>query len=214
MWQWWPAWSDHRPLRPQSLGLGPSEKCPRPSDRGHRHSQGQAQGPVIWWSFTIWRPIHHSWATGTRGQVQQGLGAAYSLAWCHERRGWRGVIFILTVSVSADWPCALPLAGCLNGRRLTKLPVIAQFLGKRSQRYLWFWLYCPLYRGESLWKGQEFGVHVRVRAVPEIIFGGGGGANTFLSCGGRVFCWQCVRGVGSNLSWGSRHIWSIVGRVN
>ena len=40
-----------------------------------------------------------------------------------------------------------------------------------------------------------------------------GGADTFLSCGGRVFCWQCVRGVGSNLSWGSRHIWSIVGGV-
>ena len=26
--------------------------------------------------------------------------------------------------------------------------------------------------------------------------GGGWAAGTFLSCGGRVFCWQCVRGVG------------------
>ena len=41
-----------------------------------------------------------------------------------------------------------------------------------------------------------------LRAVPEIILGGTG---TFLSCGGRVFC-QRVRGVGGNLTWGSRCI--------
>ena len=38
--------------------------------------------------------------------------------------------------------------------------------------------------------------HYNIRAVPEIILRGGWAANTFLSCGWRVFCWQCVRGVG------------------
>ena len=45
-----------------------------------------------------------------------------------------------------------------------------------------------------------------VRAVPEIILGGGGGAGTFLSCGGGVFVDNVSEGWGSNLSWGSRHI--------
>ena len=30
----------------------------------------------------------------------------------------------------------------------------------------------------------------------------GGAASAFLSCGGRVFCWQYVRRVGGKLSWG------------
>ena len=54
-----------------------------------------------------------------------------------------------------------------------------------------------------------------LRAVPEII--PGGAANTFLSGGGEgVLLTMCPRGGGwrGNLSWGSRHIWSIVGPVN
>ena len=48
-----------------------------------------------------------------------------------------------------------------------------------------------------------------LRAVPEIILRGGWAADTFLSCGGEgVLLTVCPRGgeVGSNLSWGSRHI--------
>ena len=147
-WQWWPAWSDQPPLWPRSLGLGPSQKCPRPSDHSHRHSQGQ--GPVIWWSFTIWRPVHHIAGPLVLG-ANSSKAWALSTAWCDVMRGGgEGVLSSSSLSVSADWPCALPLAWCSNGWWLTKLPIIAHFLGKRSQRYLSFWLYCPLYRGESL----------------------------------------------------------------
>ena len=55
---------------------------------------------------------------------------------------------------------------------------------------------------------------VSYRAVPEIILGGAG--TFFVLWGEGVLFTTCPRGrgVGGNLSWGSRHIWSIVGRVN
>ena len=61
-------------------------------------------------------------------------------------------------------------------------------------------------------------IRANIRAVPEIILKGGGAQTLFCPVEGGCFV-DCVRGVGGggwrgHLSWGSRHIWSIVGRVN
>ena len=56
----------------------------------------------------------------------------------------------------------------------------------------------------------------QLRAVPEIILRGGWAAGTFFVLWVEgVLLTMCPRGAGGgNLSWGSRCIWSIVGRVN
>ena len=89
-----------------------------------RHSQGPVAA-VIWWSFTIWRPVHHSWATGT---TYSGQSPARPGCW-HDvmRGGGEGVSSSSSLSVSADWPCALHLARCLSGQRSTKIPYYRSF---------------------------------------------------------------------------------------
>ena len=58
--------------------------------------------------------------------------------------------------------------------------------------------------------------HRVLRAVPEITLWGVGRRHIFVLWGGGVLLTMCPRGGGvrGKLSWGSRHIWSIVGRVN
>ena len=128
-------------------------------------------------------------------------------------------------------PCWLPSVSHNSGHWLPASAAMSRPRGPKGIKFsIWDDVYSNMDKGtqgNKLGHGYQLPLlflacTANIRAVPEIILRGGTGS--FLSCGGRVFCWQRVRGVGDlsdqscpgglgvNLSWGSRRIWSIVGR--
>ena len=118
-----------------------------PCGRGHRYSQAQARG--LWSDDLLppdWRPVHYGWATGTQGKVQQGLGAVCTTTW-HDvmTEGGEGTSSSSSLSVSADWPCALPMARCWSGRWSAKNSLLSLIFSVNDPEDICnFDLYCPL----------------------------------------------------------------------
>ena len=78
----------------------------------------------------------------------------------------------------------------------------------------WYWaVFVPL-TGQTWLPKWCCSVQDLLRAVPEIILMGVGRRHFFVLWWEGVLLTTCPRGGGGNLSWGSNHIWSIVGRVN